>query len=66
MSNGNVLLFEQLIKGKNLVLDSLVKRNFCETLGITYDEFQSTVDKFANKELLVKDVNGNWRRKDLI
>lgn len=34
--------------------------------GISEDEFNATVDKFANKDLLVKDENGNWRRRDLI
>lgn len=36
------------------------------TIGITVQEFDETVDKFANKDILVKDVNGKWRRKDLI
>ena len=34
--------------------------------GISEVEFNATVDKFANRDLLVKDENGNWRRKDLI
>lgn len=56
----------QLIKDNDYICDPLAKKDFCRTIGITIKEFDETVDKFANKELLFKDVNGNWRRKDLI
>ena len=56
----------QMIKDSDWVCDPLAKKDFCRTIGITEKEFDDTVDKFANKDLLVKDVNGNWRRKDLI
>jgi len=38
---------------------------FCNTLGITEKFFDEVVDKHANREILIKDLNGNWRRKDL-
>mgnify|MGYP006873221048 CR=1 FL=1 len=43
-----------------------MQRTFCRTIGITEQEFDDTVDKFANTDLLVKDANGNWRRRDLL
>lgn len=57
---------EQMIKDFDWVCDPLAKKDFCRTLGITVQEFNETVDKFANKEILIKDANGNWRRKDLL
>lgn len=56
----------RLIKDKDWVCDPAAKKDFCRTIGISEDEFNATVDKFANKDLLVKDENGNWRRRDLI
>lgn len=54
-----------LVKEKDYICDPAAKRDFCNTLGITEDYFNKIVDKHANKDILVKDVNGNWRRKDL-
>ena len=56
----------QLIKDEDWRCDPLAKKDFCRTIGITEEEFDMTIDKFANRDLLVKDANGNWRRKDLI
>lgn len=56
----------QLIKDEDWRCDPLSKKDFCRTIGISLKEFDDTVDKFANTDLLVKDANGNWRRKDLI
>lgn len=56
----------QMIKDSDYICDPLAKKDFCRTIGITEQEFDATVDKFANKELLIKDVNGKWRRKDLL
>lgn len=55
-----------LIKEKDWVLDPAAKRDFCHTIGITEKHFDEVVDKHANTDLVVKDVNGNWRRKDLL
>ena len=57
---------EQKIKDSDWICDPLAKKDFCSTVGITEKEFDETVDRFANKYLLVKDANGNWRRKYLI
>lgn len=56
---------EQMIKDSDWRCDPLAKKDFCRVIGITEAEFDKTIDKFANRELLVKDANGNWRRKDL-
>ena len=61
--------FEQLYDitvRKHLNSDALVFFEEKTRKIMTFKEFDETVDKFANKDLLVKDVNGNWRRKDLI
>lgn len=54
-----------LIKERDYVCDPAAKRDFCKTLGITEMYFDEIVDKHANRNILTKDVNGNWRRKDL-
>lgn len=57
---------EQMIKDSDWICDPLAKKDFCRTIGISEKEFDETVDRFANRDILVKDVNGHWRRKDLI
>ncbi len=56
----------QQIKDWDWQCDPKAKKDFIRTLGITELEFDNTVDKFANTNLLIKDVNGNWRRRDLL
>lgn len=56
----------QMIKDSDWICDPLAKKDFCRTLHITEMEFDATVDRFANREILVKDVNGHWRRKDFL
>ena len=56
---------EEKIRDFDWICDPLAKKDFCRTIGITEKEFDDTVDKFANKDHLVKDANGHWRRKDL-
>ena len=56
----------QLIKDKDWMIDPTSKRDFCRTVNITEEYFDEIIDKFANKDIMVKDVNGNWRRKDLL
>jgi len=55
-----------LIKEKDYICDPAAKRDFCKTLGITEKYFDEVVDKHANRKILEKDLNGVWRRKDLI
>lgn len=57
---------EQKIKDSDWICDPFAKKDFCRVIGLTVEEFDETVDKFANTDLLVKDVNGHWRRKDLL
>lgn len=57
---------EQMIKDSDWICDSMAKKDFCRTIGITEKEFDETVDKFANTDILIKDANGHWRRKDLL
>ncbi len=56
----------QMIKDTDWICDPLAKKDFCRAIKITEKEFDETIDKFANTDILVKDVNGHWRRKDLI
>ena len=57
---------QQLIKDMDYICDPASKRDFCRTIGITEEYFDKMVDKHANKNLVVKDINGRWRRKDLL
>ncbi len=57
---------EQMIRDSDWICDPLAKKDFCRTIGITEKQFDETIDKFANRDILVKDVNGHWRRKDLL
>lgn len=56
---------EQKIKDFDWICDPYAKKDFCRTINISVKEFDEVIDKFANTDLLVKDSNGNWRRKDL-
>lgn len=56
----------QLIRDRDYICDPAAKRDFCRAIGISQAEFDLTVDRFANPDLVVKDANGQWRRKDLI
>lgn len=55
-----------LVKERDYLCDPAAKRDFCKTLGITEKHFDEVVDRHANKDILKKDVNGNWRRRDLL
>lgn len=57
---------EQMISDSDWICDPLAKHDFCRTIGITEEEFDKTIDKFANQDILKKDSNGHWRRKDLL
>lgn len=57
---------DQMIKDSDWICDPLAKKDFCRTINISEEEFNAIVDKFANMDILVKDVNGNWRRRDLL
>jgi hypothetical protein len=52
-----------LIKEKDYICDPAAKTDFCKTIGLSEFEFDKIVDKHANKNLVCKDINGNWRLK---
>jgi hypothetical protein len=56
----------QLIKDKDYICDPMSKRDFCITIGISEAEFDKVVDTHANRDLVEKDIDGIWRRKDLM
>jgi 3'-phosphoadenosine 5'-phosphosulfate sulfotransferase (PAPS reductase)/FAD synthetase len=56
----------QLIRDRDYICDPAAKRDFCKTVGITEVDFDATVDRHANREILIKDANGQWRRRDLL
>ncbi len=56
----------QLIRDRDYICDPAARRDFCRAIKITEKHFDEVVDKHANKDLVVKDANGIWRRKDLI
>lgn len=45
--------------------DPKAKRDFCHSLGITEEFFDNVVEKHVNKDVVDKDIDGNWKRKDL-
>ena len=55
---------ELYISENDWVLDPAAKRDFCNAINITEEFFDACVDKHANLDLVRKDINGNWRRKD--
>lgn len=57
---------EQLIKDYDWMIDPTSKRDFCRTINISEEYFDEVIDRFANKEIMIKDCNGHWRRKDLM
>ena len=57
---------DQLVRDRDWICDPAAKRDFCNTIGITEREFNDAVDIHANRDILIKDSAGNWRRKDLL
>lgn len=53
----------KLIEDHDWRLDKQSKEDVCKLVGITEKEFDSICDERARKDILVKDVNGNWRLK---
>ncbi len=56
----------QYIRDRDYVCDPTARRDFCRALGITEQHFADVVDRHANPALVRKDVNGIWRRLDLL
>lgn len=53
----------ELVKKHDHDLDSRAVEDFCQFLGYSKKEFWEIVDKFYNKELFEKNLNGEWRLK---
>lgn len=56
----------EFVKNEDWRCDPAAKADFCKTINITEKCFDEIVDKHANRDILVKDAVGNWRRKDLM
>lgn len=50
------------IDAKDYICDPMAKTDFCKTIGITEEYFDSVVDHHANRDIVEK-VDGAWRRK---
>lgn len=53
----------ELVKKHDHDLDSRAVEDFCHFLGYSKKNFWNIVDKFYNKELFEKDLNGEWKLK---
>jgi diphthamide synthase (EF-2-diphthine--ammonia ligase) len=53
-----------IIKQKDYICDTMAKRDFCNTIGITEGHFDKIVDRHANTDVVKKDINGVWQRID--
>lgn len=54
------------IRERDFILDKMAKKDMCRVLGITKEYFDDVVDRFANTDIVKKDVDGVWKRKDII
>jgi len=54
---------EELIKAHDHKLDPTSKFDFCQSIGITSEYFDSVVDKHANRDIVEK-IDGQWRVKE--
>lgn len=64
-----VMGYEQaqlLIKEQDYLCDPASKKDFCRAIGITEKYFDKIVDLHANTKLVKKDINGAWRRIDMM
>lgn len=55
-----------LTNNNDYICDPKAKRDFCESLGMTEEYFDSVVERHVNKDIVDKDIDGHWKRKDLI
>lgn len=40
--------------------------NFCKLIDITIEEFDEVINRFVNRELVVKNINNQCRRRSLV
>ena len=55
-----------LISAMDHICDPASKRDFCRTVGITEEYFDEMVDKHANRDIVEKNLSGQWVRKDYL
>ena len=55
-----------LTNNNDYICDPKAKRDFCASLSITEEYFDKVVEKHVNKEVVDKDIDGYWKRKDLL
>ena len=53
-----------LIKERDFICDPVAKRDLCHTLNITETFFDEIIDKHANTDIVKKDIDGVWKRKE--
>lgn len=56
----------QLVKDEDWRCDPAAKADFCRTIDITEKKFDATVNFHANRDIVVCDGAGRWRRRDLL
>lgn len=69
LAREGVLTKEQAIlltNNNDYICDPKAKRDFCNAIGITEEHFDEIVEKHVNKEVVGKDIDGYWKRKDLL
>lgn len=54
------------IRERDFICDKVAKRDFCRALDITEEYFDEIVDKHANPNVVKRDVDGVWKRIDLV
>lgn len=52
-----------IIEDRDFQCDPAAKKDFCKTIGIMEEYFDSIIDKHANTDLVEKDSSGNWHLK---
>lgn len=55
-----------LTNTNDYLCDPKAKRDFCEALGISLEFFDEIVERHVNKNIVDKDIDGYWKRKDLL
>lgn len=55
-----------LTNENDFICDPKAKRDFCRSLEITEEFFDSVVEKHVDSSVVAKDIDGHWKRKDLI
>jgi hypothetical protein len=49
-----------MIREQDHICDPASKRDMFRTIGITEEFYDEMVERHANEDLVVKDINGSW------